>query len=1151
MYRRLIGLISFFLLLGLTVNPVLADTLVQDDFEGASLNTDKWQLINGPTSTITQSGGRVYFDRPNLELNYLATARQYDPATTPLIISGSVTLAQNGDMDIWTRANIIANTGGSQWHVLDSGIRINFWQNALDQGSPPNLDMLEKTPGVWPWDSSISEGANIPGDDEAVDWDFIITDDGITLTATFTQTDDPTNTLTLTGTTSTHFSTNYVTFTVTQGYLNDVSITTNAIAITPVAYWRLDEGSGSIAEDSVGTYDGILKGGPTWVSGVINGALEFDGGNDCIEIGNYPVFSAPEGSFSVALWANISSWSGEWANSMLGNRSDGVGWCLRTFGGWWASQHPDTYTMPTTALCFTTRGIGHDLDGVEDTPSNTEPKINEWTHIVCVYDQENNKKYIYFDGVEDAVWDTNPDGTITAASQRFYIGARSNSGDTAPEAYFNGRLDDVRFYDIALTADDVSALATPPVSFKAKDPVPADGADMIGEPLVLEWTPAGVATIQNVYLGTSPTLGAADLVSEGQTTSTYEYTSSLQPETTYYWRIDAIGDDGIITYTGNVWSFTTGPTTAYFPDPEDGYLWTPADVVLSWIPGVGSVSNDVYFGTSKDDVAAGTGDTSKGNQPEAAFDPGVLENDTPYYWRIDAVQADGTIYTGDVWRFRTVPETSEVDPDLVGWWTLNEGQGTIAYDGSLYGNNGTIKGNPQWVGGIIGGALAFDGAGDYVDCGNAQSLVIRDSITMTVWFKTPGFTRDWEAVIAKGDGAYRLSRSATTGNALHMGVNGTSANYFDGSRTVTDNEWHLGAGVYDHVAQRATLYVDGLIDVTTGCSGQIAATNDAFYIGENSGAGSRFFGGLIDDVKLYKRALSQQEIQAMMVGDTSKASNPVPADSTKTDIENIGSLTWVKGSAASQHDVYFSTDMFDVTIVDATDTTGVYRGRQAAASFTPAEGYQWGQNYYWRIDEVNNDGTITKGDVWSLTVTDYLIVEDFEDYNDYPPNEIWSTWIDGYENPANGSTAGYPEPDFNIGEHYLETTIVHSGNQSFPLFYDNSAGISEVTKTLTSLRNWTIQDVTTLTLWYQGNQDNAAETMFIALNGNAVVINPDANAAKALDWVQWDIPLTEFSEKGVNLSNVNSISLGFGNKANPTAGGGSGHVFFDDLRLYR
>ena len=74
--------------------------------------------------------------------------------------------------------------------------------------------------------------------------------------------------------------------------------------------------------------------------------------------------------------------------------------------------------------------------------------------------------------------------------------------------------------------------------------------------------------------------------------------------------------------------------------------------------------------------------------------------------------------------------------------------------------------------------------------------------------------------------------------------------------------------------------------------------------------------------------------------------------------------------------------------------------------------------------------------------------------------------------------------------------------------------------------------------------------MYIALNGNAVVINPDANAAKSLDWIQWDIPLTEFSEKGVNLSNVSSISLGFGNKSNPTAGG-SGHVFFDDIRLYR
>jgi len=52
------------------------------------------------------------------------------------------------------------------------------------------------------------------------------------------------------------------------------------------------------------------------------------------------------------------------------------------------------------------------------------------------------------------------------------------------------------------------------------------------------------------------------------------------------------------------------------------------------------------------------------------------------------------------------------------------------------------------------------------------------------------------------------------------------------------------------------------------------------------------------------------------------------------------------------------------------------------------------------------------------------------------------------------------------------------------------------------------------------------------------------------EWTRWDIPLQAFTDQGVNLANVNTISIGFGNKANPQAVG-SGHVFIDDIRLYR
>ena len=77
---------------------------------------------------------------------------------------------------------------------------------------------------------------------------------------------------------------------------------------------------------------------------------------------------------------------------------------------------------------------------------------------------------------------------------------------------------------------------------------------------------------------------------------------------------------------------------------------------------------------------------------------------------------------------------------------------------------------------------------------------------------------------------------------------------------------------------------------------------------------------------------------------------------------------------------------------------------------------------------------------------------------------------------------------------------------------------------------------------------NAAEPMYVALNGAAVVYNQNQNAAQIATWTPWDISLQEFADKGADLTNVDSITIGFGNKDNPQAGGG-GRVLFDDIAL--
>jgi len=259
-------------------------------------------------------------------------------------------------------------------------------------------------------------------------------------------------------------------------------------------------------------------------------------------------------------------------------------------------------------------------------------------------------------------------------------------------------------------------------------------------------------------------------------------------------------------------------------------------------------------------------------------------------------------------------------------------------------------------------------------------------------------------------------------------------------------------------------------------------------------------------------------------------------------------LTWSPGVYAASHQLYFGTDKDAVRNADTTSPE--YKGTRAlgSESYDPGK-LQWYSTYYWRIDEVNNvnpDSPWT-GNVWNFTTADFLIVDDFEDYNDYPPDEIWSTWIDGWEVPENGSMAGHAEPPFT------ETTIVHGGGQSMPLYYENNFKYSEATMTLVSVRDWTEEGVGVLSLWFRGNSDNAAERMYVALNGSAVVYHENPNAAQIDDWTEWTIDLSApsgFAAQGVNLANVNTISIGFGDK-NSLQAGGSGLVFFDDIRLYR
>jgi hypothetical protein len=274
--------------------------------------------------------------------------------------------------------------------------------------------------------------------------------------------------------------------------------------------------------------------------------------------------------------------------------------------------------------------------------------------------------------------------------------------------------------------------------------------------------------------------------------------------------------------------------------------------------------------------------------------------------------------------------------------------------------------------------------------------------------------------------------------------------------------------------------------------------------------------------------------------------NPQPTNGA-TGVQMTAQLGWTPATNAVSHDVYFGTDKDAVR--NATTSSPAYKGNKAAGaeSYDPGK-LAWHSDYYWRVDAVYNTGKV-KGLVLSFTTADFLVVDDFESYNDIDPpdpasNTIFGSWIDGFGTTDNGALVGNDMPP------YAEPSIVHGGAQSMPYSYDNNLKTSEATLTLVYPRDWTEEGVAKLSLWFSGASANSAERMFVALNGTAVVYHDAPAVTQIARWTKWVIPLQAFADQGVALTNVNTVTIGFGTKNSPAAGG-SGKMYFDDIRLVR
>jgi hypothetical protein len=276
-----------------------------------------------------------------------------------------------------------------------------------------------------------------------------------------------------------------------------------------------------------------------------------------------------------------------------------------------------------------------------------------------------------------------------------------------------------------------------------------------------------------------------------------------------------------------------------------------------------------------------------------------------------------------------------------------------------------------------------------------------------------------------------------------------------------------------------------------------------------------------------------------------QARAPQPGQNV-TGVSVDSTLDWRSGRDMSSEQVYFGTDK--AAVADGATTVETVNNH----GFDPGS-LDFGTTYYWKVDEVNEamSPALWEGALWSFVTQEYFVVDDFEGYTDNVDagETIYQTWIDGWTN-GTGSIVGYMDAPF------AERKIVHGGKQSMPLAYDNAGSpfYSEVYRTWTTAQDWTVGAADTLTLYFQGQADNAPATLYVALEDSAAnvagVSYSDPDAALMAEWQEWQIPLSAFTSAGVNLTQVSTIYIGVGNRDNPSAGG-SGRLFIDDILVGR
>ena len=649
-----------------------------------------------------------------------------------------------------------------------------------------------------------------------------------------------------------------------------------------VGYWKLDEGSGTLASDSSGVgNDGIVMGGSEWVDGHMGYALELNGGTQLVEIPSSSEILFEGGNMTMMTWIKFTETGlTKQYQKILSKKAD-----FNTTTG---------YSLAIDMKSSFVAIVGRDNQQARATVAFDE----EWHHlattIAATDDTFQSPVQVYDDGVVvDMQEGRTAVGPIAGEDRPLLIGAIGGP-DSSQGTYYDhlgAAVDEIQLYSQILTGEQIRDAMEGAGGFgPASQPSPENGVLMRDEFATLEWRPGDMATSHQVYLSTDfdDVNDVNEVALVGTTTEPLivvgflgtPVPEGLQPDTTYYWRVVEVSDsDPGSPWTGDVWSFQLPPEHSINPYPADGAVYMKLDADLSWTAGMNAKSFFVTLGTDPNEVADAAAASGVPVEEASTFDPEDLTPDTTYYWRVDWFDGTAQFKTGPVWSFATIPDVAVEDPNLVLWYRLDEGTGNEIVDWSGHGNHGTCfgsyAGTPEWIapGMLYDTALNFE-QGGYIAShfnypGGARNMFAE--VTVSGWIRTS--SPDNQIIVSadrNGFWRFEINYNHEPGELVWVVQASKTAKLGCGFR-VDDGQWHHICGVF--FQGLLEIWVDGVK------TAEMQAANEGFghgnaryvFVGANTEAvtfnGAKGGGGPLlgdmQDLRIYDRALEFAEIETL------------------------------------------------------------------------------------------------------------------------------------------------------------------------------------------------------------------------------------------------------------------------------------------------